>query len=169
MIKDFRLANIEDLPDVLRLFKHAVSDMCVRGIQQWDEFYPTEQLLRGDIESRQMYVLVCDGIIVSAAVINEKQDEGYETADWTYKEEKVAVLHRVCVSPVQQNRGFGKETVLFAEKVMKDGGYTAVRLDAFSQNASALKLYEGLGYTRAGEVMFRKGRFFLYEKLLRDE
>ncbi len=167
MAKEFRPANIEDLPYITRLFKDAIKDMCSRGIQQWDDIYPAEQLLRSDIENRRMYVLVNDGTIVSAAVINEEQEEGYETAGWRFREKRAAVLHRLCVSPAYQNRGYGKETVLLAEDTMKAAGYTAVRLDAFSQNPSALRLYEGLGYTRAGEVYFRKGRFFLYEKLLR--
>lgn len=169
MNKEFRLADIEELPYIVRLFKDAAADMDSRGIHQWDDIYPAEDHLRSDIENRQMYILVSGGSIVSAAVINEEQDEGYETAGWKFKEEKTAVLHRLCVSPACQKRGFGKETALLIEEKMKSMGYTAVRLDAFSQNPSALRLYEGLGYTRAGEVYFRKGRFFLYEKLLRAE
>jgi len=169
MVKEFRLANKDDLPYIMRMFKDAIAYMCSHGIQQWDDIYPNEQLLHSDIENRQMYVLVCGGTIVSAAVINEEQDEGYETAEWKFRKERAAVLHRLCVSPAYHNREFGKETVLLAEDTMKAAGYTAVRLDAFSQNPSALRLYEGLGYTRAGEVTFRKGRFFLYEKLLRGE
>lgn len=167
--KEFRLANMEDLPHIMRMFKDAAADMCSRGIRQWDDIYPAEEHLRYDIENRQMYVLIIGGIIVSAAVINEEQEDGYEKAGWRFRGEKVAVLHRLCVSTAYQNRGYGKETVLLAEKAMKAAGYTAVRLDAFSQNPFALRLYEGLGYTRAGEVMFRKGRFFLYEKPLRGE
>lgn len=169
MEKEFRLANIEDMPDIIHLFKAAIDDMCSRGIQQWDEIYPAEELLCDDVVNRQMYVLVCGRAIVSVAVINEEQDEGYEKASWKFEGEKAAVLHRLCVSPAYQNRGYGKETVLLVENAMKGAGYTAVRLDAFSQNPSALRLYEGLGYVRAGEVMFRKGRFLLYEKLLRGE
>jgi ribosomal protein S18 acetylase RimI-like enzyme len=116
-----------------------------------------------------MYMLVCDGETVSAAVINDEQDDEYNSVDWKYKGERAGVIHRLCVSPSHQQRGYGKETVLRSGRVMKEAGYTAVRLDAFSQNPSALKLYEGLGYERVGEVTFRKGRFFVYEKLLRDE
>jgi ribosomal protein S18 acetylase RimI-like enzyme len=164
-----RLAKNKDLPFISRIFKDAVTDMCSRGIRQWDEVYPTEEHLRSDIKSGHMYVLERKGDIVSAAVINEEQEEEYETACWTFNEKKTAVLHRLCVSPACQNRGYGRETVLLAEKAMKDMGYTAVRLDAFSRNPFALRLYEGLGYARAGEVFFRMGKFFLYEKLLRSE
>lgn len=164
----FRLAGMEDFPVVSEIFKRATDDMCARGIMQWDELYPTEQLLKGDIRKRHMYVLVCGGETVSAAVINGEQDEEYKSGCWKYSEGNIAVLHRLCVHPNCQGRGYGRETALQAERVMRDLGYTAVRLDAFSQNPSALKLYERLGYMRAGEVEFRKGTFFLYEKLLRD-
>jgi ribosomal protein S18 acetylase RimI-like enzyme len=41
-----------------------------------------------------------------------------------------------------------------------------VRLDAFSHNPAALKLYRRLNYCEVGFVDFRKGRFILFEKKL---
>jgi GNAT superfamily N-acetyltransferase len=164
----FRLAQMQDYPAVVEIYKQAISDMCFRGIMQWDEIYPSEECLKADIEARQMYLLVCGGDVVSAVVISGEQDEEYKNGCWKYSEGNIATLHRLCVHPAHQRKGYGRETVLFAEQLMKRMGYTAVRLDAFSQSPFALKLYEGLGYERAGEVTFRKGKFFLYEKPLRD-
>ncbi len=161
-----RAAQLSDIPQITALFKEAISDMCLRGIHQWDEIYPSCELLRSDVEKRQMYVLVCEGVIVSAVVINDEQDEEYKSAQWKYTKANAAVIHRLCVHPSHQGRGYGRASVTEAERLMKSMGYTAVRLDAFSQNPFALKLYERLGYERAGEVRFRKGIFFLYEKLL---
>ncbi|MGE5495653.1 MAG: GNAT family N-acetyltransferase [Burkholderiales bacterium] len=138
------------------------------GIMQWDEVYPSEECIKADIEAGHMYLLVCRGEAVSAVVINDEQDEEYKDGCWKYCEGNIAALHRLCVHPAHQRKGYGRETALFAERLMRRMGYTAVRLDAFSQNPSAQKLYEGLGYERAGEVTFRKGKFFLYEKLLRE-
>lgn len=47
--------------------------------------------------------------------------------------------------------------------------HQAIRLDAFSQNLFVLKLYNNLGYARVGEVDWRKGRFYLLEKLITTE
>lgn len=166
MAEDFRIADSKDFGEISRIFKAAIDNMCSQGIFQWDELYPDETLLRDDISSGQMYVLTEDKKIVSAVVINDEQLEEYKSVQWKYEYEKIAVLHRLCVDPGSQNKGYGRKTVLFADEEIKNMGYTAVRLDAFSENPFALKLYEGLGYERVGEVSFRKGRFFLYEKKL---
>jgi ribosomal protein S18 acetylase RimI-like enzyme len=163
----FRKAEENDFETIVLLFQNAVENMCSQGIFQWDEIYPAVELLCEDVRRGEMYALVEGDDIVSAVVINDEQSEKYMNVDWEYKNEKPAVLHRLCVNPCFQNRGFGRETVIQAERIIKEADYTAVRLDAFSQNPFALKLYESLGYTRAGEVTFRKGAFFVYEKLLR--
>jgi ribosomal protein S18 acetylase RimI-like enzyme len=54
----------------------------------------------------------------------------------------------------------------YAEDTLRSEGIEAVRLDAFSQNPAALRLYEKRGYEKVGEVTFRKGRFYLFEKKL---
>lgn len=54
----------------------------------------------------------------------------------------------------------------FIESTFLGNGIQAVRLDAFSLNPYALRLYERLGYRKTGEVTFRKGVFYLYEKEL---
>lgn len=46
------------------------------------------------------------------------------------------------------------------------GPSRVIRLDAFTGNPRALKLYDGLGYRRSGYVTFRKGLFVCFEKRL---
>jgi RimJ/RimL family protein N-acetyltransferase len=58
--------------------------------------------------------------------------------------------------------------MLLAEQELLRQGYSSVRLDAFTHNPFSCKLYESIGYTKAGEVIFRKGRFNLYEKDLHN-
>jgi ribosomal protein S18 acetylase RimI-like enzyme len=57
-----------------------------------------------------------------------------------------------------------KLLMAFAEAQARERGYAVLRLDAFTGNLRAMGLYERLGYRKAGEVIFRKGRFFCYEK-----
>lgn len=161
----FRIAVEKDFPAVADIFSEATAQMRRHGIMQWDEVYPTAADLSADIIKKEMYILTDRGAAVSAIVVNEEQLGEYETGNWRFGG-KVAALHRLCVHPSFQNKGYGKETVLLAERMMKDEGYSAVRLDAFSLNPYALRLYEGLGYIRAGETVFRTGKFILFEKSL---
>jgi len=52
------------------------------------------------------------------------------------------------------------------EEQIKNMGYSSVRLDVFSKNPYAIRLYEKNGYKKRGYADWRKGRFFLMEKTL---
>ena len=46
--------------------------------------------------------------------------------------------------------------------------FSSIRLDVFTKNPRAVKLYENAGYSYAGDAYFRKGKFLLMEKLILD-
>lgn len=165
---DYRLitAEMQDVGAVNSLYQEAIAAMIENHIYQWDERYPDLEVLTEDISKGEMYLLKKDGNIISCIVINEEQDEEYQTGDWYYREGRIAVIHRLCVHPKEQGRGIGRLTVELAEALAKEKGFTHIRLDAFSMNPYALRLYEKLGYRYAGEVHFRKGKFYLMEKSL---
>lgn len=159
-------AKIEDLPEVLNLFKEAIQYMNNNNIPQWDEYYPNEEVLKEDIEKNELYIIKNEDIIVSVFVINNDYDKDYENGEWEYKGSSFVILHRLCVNVKYQNQGLGKKTLLYIERMLKDNNTQSIRLDAFSKNPSALRLYENNNYKRVGEANFRKGLFYLYEKIL---
>jgi ribosomal protein S18 acetylase RimI-like enzyme len=166
---NFRIATQQDLPEVLRLFSDAIKQLNSQGIDQWDAAYPDYDTLFSDIQKQQMYLVIQDDMIVSAVILNEEQDPQYQTAKWKHPGGKIAVIHRLCVKPSEQGKSLGKKTILLAEQELLRQEYDSVRLDAFPQNPTALRLYGSLGYQKTGEVFFRKGKFYLYEKLLHTQ
>lgn len=159
-------AKIEDLPVVLSLFQDAIEYMNNNNIPQWDEYYPNEEVLEEDIQNNELYIVKLEEIIVSVFVINSDYDNDYKYGNWTYKGKSYVILHRLCVNVKVQNQGIGTKTLLLIEKMLKDNNTQAIRLDAFSKNPYALRMYENNNYKRVGEVNFRKGLFYLYEKIL---
>lgn len=166
MVVVFRKAEQKDKEEILILYRKTILHMMNQNILQWDEIYPNEEVLYEDINRNEMYVLAQDDIIVAAIVLNEEQDEEYITGNWKYLSEKIGVIHRLCVHPDYQRCGYGKKLMILAEDLLQKKGYSIIRLDTFSENPKAISLYRGLGYIHAGEVMFRKGQFYLMEKHL---
>ena len=160
-----RKAVPEDLPEVSLLIKSATQHMIENGIQQWNEFYPDQEILERDIENGSMYLYIRGNQIVSIFVVNQECDSEYANGNWRYPLATFAVVHRLCVNPAFQHQGIGAQTMLAAESIIKDMKFESVRLDAYSQNPIALKLYEKLGYTKVGTVTFYKV-CYLFEKLL---
>jgi ribosomal protein S18 acetylase RimI-like enzyme len=113
-----------------------------------------------------MYVGIEDNVIVSAVVVNNEFDEEYKNGNWKYENDNFAVVHRLCVNPICQNKKIGRDTMIKIEELLKAEGIQSVRLDAFSLNPYALRMYKNLGYMKVGEAKWRKGLFYLFEKKL---
>jgi ribosomal protein S18 acetylase RimI-like enzyme len=163
---EIQLAKTDDLDSIVKIFKSAIENMIKNDILQWDELYPNEDILTDDIRKNQMYKIVFDNDIVSAFVLNKEHDEEYANGTWEYDENSFMVLHRLCVNTEYQNKGFGTRTMKCIEEHLKNTGIESIRLDTFSKNQAALKLYEKLGYKKTGEANWRKGLFYLLEKKL---
>lgn len=162
----FRRGTMADLDGVFRLFTAAIAEMNRNNIPQWDELYPDRAILSEDIEKNQLFVGMAEGEIASVYVLNSECDEEYKNGDWRYPNASFCVIHRLCVNPKFQNRGIGNLTMRHIEAQIKQEGFESVRLDAFTRNPYALKMYDKLGYVIVGTADWRKGRFFLMEKKL---
>jgi ribosomal protein S18 acetylase RimI-like enzyme len=161
-----RKAELKDLNIIIDIFRNAINVMNYNSIDQWDEIYPTNTILEQDILRKQMYAVIKDDTIVSVVVVNNEFDEQYKNGNWQYDNERFAVVHRLCVNPIYQNQKIGKETMIMIEDLLRKEGIQSIRLDAFSLNPYALKMYETLGYQKVGEANWRKGLFYLFEKKL---
>lgn len=163
---DFREARLEDLDEIYSLVQAAVKCMEENGIQQWDALYPTYDDFEEDIRKGQLYAGSQDNVLAVIYVVNRECDAEYKNGSWSYPDDRYCVIHRLCVNPVFQNRGVAKIALKAAENQALKEGCQAVRLDVFSENQVAVRLYEGAGYQRVGYADWRKGRFWLMEKRL---
>ena len=168
MEMEFRTATIDDLDALVALYGAATQDMLRQGIDQWDEYYPDREILTEDVESGDMTLGLLDGEPACAWVVNREYEPEYVSGAWEHTGGDFCVLHRLCVNPELQGRGLARQAMAHMEKNALDKGFDSVRLDVFSQNLHAQRLYERLGYKRTGEVRFRKGIFYLMEKGLEE-
>lgn len=162
----YQKGRAEELDEIVSLFQAAIKTMEENGIPQWDEIYPSREDLQEDIRQGTLYTGRENGTIAVVFVLNTQCDEQYEQAEWRDKQEPYLVLHRFCVHPAFQNRGVGRLAAHQIEEQVKEQGIYSLRLDAFSENPFALKLYRSLGYRETGTAVFRKGKFYLFEKNL---
>ena len=165
----YRIAALPDLDEVWSFVHNVINNMISQNILQWDELYPDKEILREDILKGQLRLGIVHEQIATIYVINQECEDEYKYGKWKYEDISCCVIHRLCVNPTFQNIGIGRITMLYIEKEVQSMGMQAIRLDAFLQNLPALKLYNNLGYARVGEVDWRKGRFYLLEKLITTE
>ncbi|MBQ8620177.1 MAG: GNAT family N-acetyltransferase [Clostridia bacterium] len=120
----------------------------VRGV------YPTEKTADAALARGDLFVLEDDGRIAGAAIINQSQCDGYETASWQYPAEdcEIMVLHTLVIHPAAARRGYGKAFVSFYEEYAREQGCRYLRMDTNERNARARAMYKKLGYREIGII-----------------
>lgn len=156
-------AEINELEQISKMYRDAIDNLNDVGIYQWDEIYPNELTLKEDMGKRELYK-ISDGHLLGAVVINKETDEEY--ANGHFEDDNYAVIHRLCVAPEYQHQKIGYHAMILIENLLKEQGFSSIRLDAFSENPYSLKMYEKLGYRKVGNAQWRKGLFYLFEKKL---
>ena len=162
----YRLAEESDIDEICKLIKDAIRSMEEQGIFQWDDIYPEKADFLADIQKQQLYVGVLDDSIAVVYTVNEECEKEYQNGRWKCPDCTYRIIHRLCVDPSYQNQGIAKSTLSHIENELHKLHVEAIRLDVFSENPFALSLYRNAGYEKVGFADWRKGRFYLMEKLL---
>ncbi len=140
--------------------------MRAAGIDQWDEHYPARSDFEADWRSGSLYLCQLGERLVGCAVLNAEADPGYADVPWGLHDAPIGIIHRLVIDPSWQGRGLATGVMRQLEERARAIGFRTLRLDAFSRNPGAVRLYEKLGYRRAGPIRFRKGWFHCFEKAL---
>ena len=164
-----RGAKILEIPEILLLTQACARDMISRDIYQWNETYPSEEVLLGDIENGQLYVLLEASKIIGIIALCTEIDEEYKSVEWLTPDSRNLYVHRLAVHPNYQGKGHARTLMDFAEQFARDQKFISIRLDTFSQNKRNQHFYEQRGYTRLGDVYFPSQStypFYCYELCL---
>ena len=162
------LANISELTAIFDIYIECKKSMDLSGIFQWTELYPDKSVIERDIESRELFTIKENDVILGAIVINKDEDPQYHKVNWKDNLGPTIIIHRLAIHPLHQNKGLAKGLMKYAEDLAHGNKIRSIRLDAYSGNPAAIRLYENLHYEKRGELYFREIfiPFYCYEKML---
>ncbi|RDI42286.1 GNAT family N-acetyltransferase [Falsibacillus pallidus] len=165
------LATENESKEAAELYSLCKKELLKKDIYQWDDNYPNEEFVKDWIEDKELYVAVEEEEIIGAVVLNEYESDEWGSVHWGNEDGNDLIIHALCVHPYRQGKGIGKELVQHSENIATEKGYSSIRLDAFSGNEHALKLYESMGYIKRGEVHFQskpEGHqcYYCFDKIL---
>lgn len=156
-----RTAVAEDLPEILRIVALSKQVMLANGNDQWNSDYPGEKDYAGDIEKRQLFVETDENDTVRGVMcLNDDFPEAYEGLRWKTSSPSMCI-HRIAVDTACRNAGVARSLFAFAEQYARQKGIRSIRLDTFSRNIPAQRLFVGMGYEYVGEI-YMKGRSIPY-------
>lgn len=165
-----RPAVPEDLPDILRIVALSKKDMLANGNDQWDSDYPGEKEYAGDIAKRQLFVETDENDTVRGVMcLNDDFPEAYEGLRWKTSPPSMCI-HRIAVNTACRNAGVARSLFAFAAQYARQKGIRSIRLDTFSRNMPAQRLFVRMEYEYVDDI-YMKGRtipYRCYEKSVEE-
>ena len=167
-----RKATLSDLDALMPIFDEARGTIAALGIDQWQDGYPSREVIATDILQERSYVVEQGEEIVGTFVIVEDGEPTYESiydGHWITGDDRrdYVALHRVAVAV--KNRGSGISTAIIdcAAQYAKAHQCVSVRIDTHEGNIVMRKMLEKHGFVYCGVIYLQSGAARVaYEKEL---
>ena len=165
----FRKGAEGDIENIMELVADAQNWFRKQGIDQWQDGYPTENVISSDIQDNVNYIIEYNGVAVATAVISFTGEPTYmeiEGKGWL-NNNPYAVVHRIAVTDRCRRKGIAKEILHYVEELCAERGVADVRIDTHRDNAPMRSLLKKMGYTHCGRITLISGAYReAYQKIL---
>lgn len=143
---NFRLAVMQDLPQMKKMYGNLIQNMNENRIPIWDDIYPCE-FFEEDIINKRLYLMLDNTEILSAFALCESSS-GENAVEWKDRSGKALYLERFGVNADYSRKGIGSLMLTKAKETAKTLGAEYLRLFVVDINAPAIHLYTKNGFTR---------------------
>ncbi len=162
-----RHATSRDLPDALAIIDQAKSFLRAQGIDQWQDGYPDEAILRADIEAQRGYFLMADGEIAGYLCIDFGGEPAYDHIDGAWlSDAPYGVVHRLALLPAFRGRALSDAAFDLAAALCRARGVRSLRADTDGCNLRMQRALARSGFVRCGTIFFQGGDKLAFEKPL---
>lgn len=161
-----RLANPRDVEAIMSIVHGAQCSLAELGIDQWQNGYPSLDVIMADIERGVGYVLCGeDGCPIGYIAIVMDGEPAYlqiTDSEWNTPNSYV-VVHRLCVALDARREGVAVRMMRYAADVAREAGIKAFRIDTHRGNIRMLSMLEKLGFAYCGIVHYDSGERLAYD------
>ena len=163
----FRLATLDDLPQIWTILQQAILRRKADGSNQWQDGYPNPEVVANDIAKEVGYVLMIQDKIAaySAILINAEPEYENLQGKWLTLADFV-VFHRIAVADEYLGKGLARLMFDYIESFARQHQIYSIKADTNFDNAVMLHLFVQTGYIYCGEVYFRGSPRKAFEKVL---
>lgn len=148
-----RRATYDDVPVLMDIFRKARGIMRSSGnMHQWNDGYPSEEVVRRDIDNGHCVVLCEEGEVVATMAFIPGPDPTYaEIYDGGWlSDAPYHVIHRIAVAEPGHN----------AAKALLDWGFGqagSIRIDTHKDNVIMHHVLSKYGFTHCGVILLANG------------
>lgn len=167
-----RKTDISDLPYLLEIFNEARQTIAALGIDQWQNGYPSEKVIREDIELGRSFCAEIDRsvrgtfalLLYGEPTYNKIFEGGWKTGD---NKNDYLAIHRVAIAVSSRGSGLSSKIIGFAEDMARREGKKSLRIDTHRGNLVMRRMLEKNGFEYCGIIYLEGGdERVAYEKVL---
>lgn len=154
------------MDDVMQVFSQARLAQRRAGFKQWEDHYPSVEILKSDINNSTGFIFDDNGNIAGYVAI-ATNDEEYNRHNELWNTDKpYAVFHRIAISDAYRGKKLSGELFNLAELKARESGAVSVRIDTGPENKPMQHILSKRGYLNLGYCDFVWGKRLAYEKSL---
>jgi ribosomal protein S18 acetylase RimI-like enzyme len=161
-----RRAHIGDVDRIMSIVRSAQLSLRQLGIDQWQDGYPSREVIEGDIEAEVGWVITDDKeyIIGYAAIVLSGEAAYSQIAanEWHTPNDYV-VVHRICVDSTLHRRGTATTLMRHAATIARNANIRGFRIDTHRGNTRMLALVERLGFGYCGIITYDSGERLAFD------
>ncbi len=164
----FRVAVLEDLPEIWTIIQQAIQRRKEEGSNQWQDGYPNPEIITQDIEHNHGFVLTDGETVIgyTAVLINDEPEYNRLEGEWLTNDDFV-VFHRVAISEKYLGKGYAKKMMASIESYAMGKNIFSIKADTNHDNEPMKRIFDSLGYQFCGRVYFRGSPRNAFEKVLK--
>jgi len=154
-----RKSKEKDIRDIMEIIKEAQAYLKEMKIDQWQNGYPNEEVIRKDILNGYSYVLTDkDKVIATVALSFDGEptyNEIYE-GSWLTDNE-YAVIHRIAVTKEMKGKNIASIILKRIEEICKERAIKSIKIDTHEDNLSMQRLLKKNNFKYCG-VIYLEGK-----------
>lgn len=151
-----RQATPDDLPRIIDIIDGAKKTLRDRGVEQWQQGYPNEEILKQDIQEDISYVLVLNGAVVGTAALQQGYDKNYQemnSGSWDSDSDVTySIIHRIAIEADHQGEHLSSALIQQLFTMSNYLGYRDVRIDTHPDNLVMQHIISSNGFEEKGTI-----------------
>lgn len=166
---EIRHSKTVDTDGLMQLFEEARKTIAALGIDQWQNGYPSREVIEEDIRNGISYLAEEDGEICATFVLLSDGEPTYDKiyeGRWNTDGDYIA-LHRVAIAVKHRGRGLAEKILHYSADFAKNKGINDLRIDTHRGNVVMRRMLEKNGFSYRGIIHLKNGdERVAYEKEL---
>ena len=165
----FKKAKNEDLDKIMQVIAEAQKSLKNQAVDQWQNNYPSKDVILNDIDNDNFYILKTKNNIVAISALIFEEDKTYKNiyrGSWI-NNKAYATIHRIAVATDFKNQNIASNLLKKLEKLAKEKAVLSLRIDTHRDNVIMQKFLNKNKFKYCGLIYLEDGSERLaYEKML---